>query len=172
MPKIRQIQKTVFAFGEGETENIFLKHLRSIYANGKTHTTVDHAGGKNTSYIIQKAIRVRSFNSYNHSFIFLDTIPVWSLTDKNYAKAKSFELIGSEPSVEAIFLRILEPPKDFSTESASNCKRRFNKIYLNGNSRAINENECKKFFLKSRLDLARKYIPELNRIIEIIEGNF
>jgi len=172
MPKAtREIRKTVFGFGEGETENIFLKHLRSLYSAGKTHVTIDHAGGKAVTYILAKANRIRSFNSYNHSFILLDSIPTWPSASLDFARKNNFELIGSEPCIEAIFLKILTPAIDLNGSNSQACKRRFCDKHLNGR-RLISDSECKRLFLKSRLDSARTQILRLDRVIQIIEGAF
>lgn len=45
MKKIQRVERnTVFAFGEGESEQIFLRHLGSKYSCGKTTVTVHNAG--------------------------------------------------------------------------------------------------------------------------------
>lgn len=171
MSSQREVRKTVFAFGEGETENYFLKHLRSLYAAGKTQTTVDHAGGKDVRYIITKAVKIRSHSAYDHSFILLDTVPTWPTTAIQLANKNGFELIGSDPCVEAVFRRILETRRDISGNSSTTHKKMFSNQYINGKS-LISEADCRRLFLKSRTDAARTSLQILDRIISIMEGTF
>ena len=171
MGKIVRIQKiTVFAFGEGETEQVFLKYLRSLYANSKTSVKIDHAGGKDCSYILKKAIRIRSNIDYDHSFILLDTDTKWTQSLVDDAKKNKFELIGSIPCIEGLFLSILEPKKDINVQSSKTLKKHFQNTHL-GSARIITDTDCKKLLPKSVLDKA-KNIRSLKQIIDIMEGNF
>lgn len=172
MARTLRIQKTtVFAFGEGEAERIFLKHVRSLYAVNKTSVRVDDAGGKDVSYILEKAVRVRGNLKYNHSFILLDTDREWTNPVKNKAKTKGFELVGSSPCIEGLLLTVLEPATNHSNRSSSDCKRAFQSSYLNG-KRTLTDGDCKRLFSKSVIDGVISDIPILKRIIKIMEGNF
>lgn len=171
MPKFIRTQKnTVFAFGEGESEQVFLKYLRSLYAGSKTSVKIDKAGGKDCSYILKKAVRIRSNISYNHSFILLDT-DSWTESFANDAKNETFELIGSTPCLEGLFLSILEPEKNHSQKLSSVLKKYFQKNYLKAN-RIITEQDCKKIFPKAAIVKAIKTNETLKRIVDIMEGNF
>lgn len=172
MAKIVRAQKnTVFGFGEGESERVFLKHLRSLYAGNKTSVRVDDAGGKDHSYILKKADRVRGGIGYNHSFVLIDTDQEWTPSLRSKAKKKAIELIGSGPCLEGLLLSILEPTINYGSWSSSNCKRHFQDTYLRSD-RTITDTDCKRLFPKTTLDQAKVSIRALRRIIEIMEGNF
>jgi len=168
---IRKQKNTVFGFGEGESEQIFLKHLRSLYSANKTSVKVDNAGGGEPSHILEKAVRIRSNIAYNHSFLLLDTDKEWKESLSDEARKKSIELIGSSPCLEGLLLSILEPRANYNNRSSSDCKRHFQDIYLNAD-RAITDVDCAQLFQKNILDQAKVGIQPLRRIIEIMEGNF
>ena len=160
-----KIQKnTVFAFGEGESELVFLKYLKSVYSCEKTSVTVRHAGGKDVAYILEKAIRVRGGGSFNHSFILLDT-------DRGLPEELRMELIGSTPCLEGMLLSILEPQSNHVTRSSGDCKKYFIKNYI-GADRIITSKDCEKYFSKTILDKAKISNPTLKRIVDIMEGNY
>ncbi|MEK7644908.1 MAG: hypothetical protein AAB391_01090 [Patescibacteria group bacterium] len=168
---LRAQKTTVFAFGEGEAERIFLKHIRSLYAVNKTSVRVDYAGGKDVSYILEKALRVKGNLKYNHSFILLDTDREWTSPVKNKAKVKGFELVGSSPCIEGLLLTVLEPATNHANRSSSDCKRSFQSNHLNGR-RSLTDGDCKRLFSRSVLDAVIPNMPILKRIIKIMEGNF
>ena len=168
---IRIQRNTIFAFGEGEAERIFLKHLRSIYSNDKTSVRVDDAGGKDVLYILEKAVRVRGDIRYNYSFILLDTDREWTQTLKNKAAKKHIELIGNSPCLEGLFLCILDPKNNYSNHPSNECKKQFQNNYLHEN-RTIADIDCKRLFTKVIIDSARAKIKTINRIIEIVRGDY
>jgi hypothetical protein len=172
MTRITRAQKnTVFGFGEGESERVFLKHLRSLYAGNKTSVRVDAAGGKDPSHILEKAVRVRSNIPYNHSFALLDTDREWSQSLRNKAKTKRIELIGSSPCIEGMLLSILELRANPQNRSSNDCKRHFQEAYLRV-GRTITDTDCKRLFPKTTLDQVIVNIQPLKRLIEIMEGKF
>ena len=168
---IRTQRNTVFGFGEGEAERVFLKHLRSLYAGNKTSVRVDDAGGKDPSYILEKAVRVRGDICYNYSFVLVDTDRTWPQSLRSKAKKKGIELIESSPCLEGLLLSILEPTIDRLNWPSSNCKRHFQSAYLH-TDRIITDNDCKRLFPITILDQAKANIQPLGRVIEIMEGNF
>ncbi|MFA5175499.1 MAG: RloB domain-containing protein [Patescibacteria group bacterium] len=168
---IRILRNTIFAFGEGEAERIFLKHLRSIYSGDKTSVRIDDAGGKDVSYILEKAVRIRGDIKYNHSFILLDTDREWTLKLKSRAVKKGIELIGSSPCLEGLLLCILNPESNFLHQQSNECKKQFQNKYLHQN-RMMTDFDCKRLFTKIILDSAKTKIKSISRIIEIFQGNY
>lgn len=172
MTRITRIQKnTVFGFGEGEAERVFLRHLRGLYASGRTSVKIDAAGGKDLSYILEKAVRVRGGIPYNHSFLLIDTDREWVTHLKIKAKKKGIELIGSSPCLEGLLLSILEPGINYGSRLSGDCKKRFQDTYLQAD-RMITDVDCKRLFSNTILNRAKTNIQPLRRIIEIMEGNF
>lgn len=172
MPRsIRTQKNTVFGFGEGESENIVLKYLRSQYAQNRTSITISDAGGGDPNHILKKATGVRSSYSYNYSFILLDTDKQWTETLKKRARELKFELIGSSPCLEGLLLSILEPSGNFDDWPSPDCKGRFKDKYLRPD-RMITERHCGLLFPIALLNQARTRIESLRRVIEIMKGNF
>lgn len=168
----RQQRNTVFGFGEGEAEIVFLKHLQAIYAPPRLITVrLRPAGGKSPGYILTKAIRVRGNVTYDHSFILLDTDIQWTGALKGKARGAGFELIGSAPCIEGLFLSILNPGVNHAGRSSSACKKEFQGTHLRA-TRTINDKDCRRLFTKAELDKLRAQIPRLHRLIEIMEGSF
>lgn len=166
IPK-RQKKVTVLAFGEGEDERIFLRHLSSSYCRkDKVTVASSSAGGGDPLYIVERAIRYAGSEKRNFQFILLDTDKVWTEEMIQLAEKAEMELLGSEPCLEAFFLDILRI--DAGTASGAG---RFKDIFEQqspvGN---FNEEKCRSLFTKAVLNEARKRISLLNHIIEVMEG--
>lgn len=173
MVKTLRVQRiSVFGYVEGETEEIFLRHLVDLYApQRRIHFLIRIAGGKGPAYILDKACRVRGNHAYyNHSFILLDTDVPWPATLRTRARSEHFELLGNTPCAEGLFLTILNSKEDHTIKSPDVCKREFEKTYTNGDS--ITRKNCGHLFPVKYLDSAKERIPVLARIIEIVSGRF
>lgn len=168
-PILRPQKHTIFAFGEGENERVFLKHLRALYSPAKTSVTVHDAGGKDPGYILTKAIRIREEKRYDYSFLLLDTDIEWDDSFIAKAKREGFELIGSCPCVEGMFLSILFPRVNHTNRSSLDCKRQFQKEHLKSRQ-VITDIECGKLFPKDVLERAKSKISQLKRLIDIMSG--
>ena len=129
------------------------------------------ACGKDVLYILEKAVRVRGDIRYNYSFILLDTDREWTQTLKNKAAKKHIELIGNSPCLEGLFLCILDPKNNYSNHPSNECKKQFQNNYLHEN-RTVTDIDCKRLFTKVIIDSARAKIKTINRIIEIVRGDY
>mgnify|MGYP001581243660 CR=1 FL=1 len=119
---------SVFAFGEGETDGEFLKHIRSTYGrNTGVKTSIDNGNGKTPKVIIEQAIKL-STNSFNRRFILLDTDIVWSDSVKKLAKINKIELIGATPCLEGFLLSLLNPKMNINILNSKKCKDIFENL--------------------------------------------
>lgn len=170
---IRPQGLSIFGFVEGDTEKVFLRHIIKIYSpNRKIYIPLHIAGGKNPLYMLNKASRVRGFtHSFDHSFILLDTDVPWPVAFIRRAKKENFELLGNSPCLESLFLSIVNPTVNHMNKSSQMCKREFKKNHMLGKP-IITSNDCNKLFPKKQLDAAKIRIITLDRLIEIIKGNY
>ena len=160
---------TVLIYGEGKTEEIFLKYLRSVYRkryNGIS-IKIKNGGGGSPEDVLYKTIRNKDSGNYQGTFIFLDTDKKWSDEFKEKAKNNNIELIGSKPCVEGFFLLILNFRFDIIAKSSNQCKKEFEKRYLD-KKKKLNSENYKKIFPKKLLEKRRKKIPILDEVISIM----
>lgn len=83
------------------------------------------------------------------------------------AKKKGIELIENTPCLEHMFLLILG--RKASGKNSTWCKSEFESNYI-GVKKRDDISECKKFFPKELLEEQRLKIPELNKLISLMEG--
>jgi len=154
---------TVLAYGEGSTERAFLKYLRDVYCNRYSGISikVKNGGGGSPEDVLDKTIKNKYSGDYQNTFILLDTDKKWSNEFKQKAKKNEIKLIGSVPCMEGLFLLIL------INKSSGQCKKEFEKRYLDKKKKLIPEN-YKKIFPKKLLEKRRKKIPILDEIISIM----
>lgn len=163
-PRTRRI--TVLAYGEGDGEKIFIRHLVKNYRRRHVAVASSSAGGGGPDYILQRAIDFRGSDIRDHQFVMLDTDKPWSDEMKELAQSAGFDLIGNHPCLEAFFLEILnvEIPKD---AGSGRCKTLFLDQCRGGK---FNEDECDRLFTKAVLKSARGRVLKLDNIIRILEG--
>ena len=170
--KPRCTKITVLVYGEGSTEKAFLKYLKDVYCERYSGISIKIKDGKGGSPedIIDKTIRNKDSGDYRSTFIFLDIDKKWSDKFKKKAKDNDIELIGSKPCIEGFFLLILNSKFDITVKSSSQCKKEFEKKYLDKKKKLDWEN-YKKIFPKTLLEKRRKKVPSLDKIILIMISN-
>jgi hypothetical protein len=165
---IRPRKITVLAYGEGEDEKIFLRHLVKSYCrSNKVTVQTGSAGGGAPMSILHAALRARRGEKRNHEFILLDTDKPWPEEMINLAQTEGIELIGNEPCLEAFFLEIINSTESKAEIGTGKYKESFEELCTEKN---FNEEECVKIFPKSLLNSARLLNSKLDKIIKIFEG--
>lgn len=161
---------TVFAYGEGEDEKVFLRHLIALYLRkGLVSVQTGYAAGGDPMSILDRAIRTKAGNRYDLELILLDTIPEWPQQMVERAEQEGIVLIGSSPCIESFFFEILGRPDACDGLSPWKCKALFEKEYCaSGN---FNEDECGRIFTKAVLNEARENSARLNYLIGVMEGD-
>lgn len=161
---------TVLAFGEGEDEKIFLRHLDKCYCRkDKVTVASSSAGGGGPMNVVKKAVQYRRGIKRDSEFVVLDTDIPWSDEMKKYAREQDLELIGNEPCLEAFFLDILASEHPWKSANTAKCKEYFAEHCKGG---YFDEDECIRLFSKGLLNSARTRVPALDRMIELIEQGF
>jgi len=166
--KRRQASTLILFFGEGFGEEMFLKHLKKIYSyNSGVAVTVRKGKGGCPENIVIDAIKVPG--AFNKKIVLLDNDKPGTEMSKARQKAKEYniDLIENTPCLEFLLLEILDgKPKEKASEK---CKKEFESKYIEKQKRS-DPNKYEELFPKKLLDIKRLKIPELEKLISIMEG--
>jgi len=166
----RAATQTLLMYGEGLGEEVFLKYLRSLYARDSgVALTIRNGKGGNAIDIIVDASNAPG--GFDRRVVVLDNDKDRVEMDhaRQEAKTRKVEIVENTPCLEALLLAILNDGKNYSVKSSSECKKEFESNYLDKKKRT-DIGEYAKYFPKSLLDSKRSNIPELKKLISIMEG--
>lgn len=169
--KRRAAQKTLLIYGEGLSEEMFIKHLRSIYAyNSNVAVTVRKGKGGTADRIV---IDAGNAGDYDRKVVLLDNDKGAKemAAARAEAKKRGIELIENCPCLEATLLSILNKGASYKDKPSSWCKGQFESNYIEKKKRS-EPSEYVKIFPKTLLETHRKKVVILGRIIAVLEGNF
>lgn len=166
--KKRDVVDTLLIFGEGYDEEVFLKHLRSMYSyNSNKKITIKKGKGGDPKNIVIDASKIPG--GYTKRVVLLDNDKSKLEMDEARLEAKNrcIDLIENTPCLEYLLLTILN--KALKGKKSAWCKSEFEKKFIDKKKRceAI---EYKKIFPKKLLEVRRLKIAELNKLILIMEG--
>ncbi len=164
---VRKTNKTLLIVGEGDTEEAFLKHLKSLLVarDSGLSVAIKNAGGKGALYAINYTIN--QIGDYDCRAALFDTDTDWNQDVAAKARQNHIETLDSEPQIEAVFLRVLG--EKTQSKSAAQLKKGFTDFLQN------NGFEKAHFDQKFTLDFwqdARKKEPMLERLLSFLEGKF
>lgn len=166
--KRRQASTLILFFGEGFGEEMFLKHLRKIYSfNSGIAVTVRKGKGGCPENIVIDAIKVPG--AFDKKIVLLDNDkPEAEMTRaRQTAKENKIEMIENTPCLEFLLLSILDgSPKE---KTGDKCKKEFESKYLEKQKRS-EASKYEELFPKRLLDIKRLKMPELEKLISIMEG--
>lgn len=170
--KPKQAKFTILAFGEGQTEEAFLRHLGSLYILRESGVSImyDCAGGKDPEYMIDRVIRKKKgYDVFNIVFILLDDDKL--ILDETQQKAREHNIliIQSKPCIEGLLLNILDEHFLVISKTSRQCKREFEDKYLNKKDK-IDSRKYYKLFNKEKLDTARSKISAINELLKIFNS--
>lgn len=168
--KRRSAKRTLLMYGEGLGEEMFLKHLRSLYAyDSGVSVTIRNGKGGNPKNIVINAINEPG--DFERRIVILDNDKSQEeMTNaRKEAKKRGVELLENSPCLEATLLTILRSGKNFSTKKSVWCKSEFESNYMDKKKRTELE-EYKKVFSKQILDNQKEKIAELKTFISIMQG--
>lgn len=159
----------MLVYGEGQSEEVFLKHLRGLYTRDSgVAITVKKGKGGTPEEVVKSAINYSG--DFDRRIVVIDNDK--SQTEMKKARKKAnehnIELIENTPCLEAFLLNILEDC-DCKSKSSAWCKREFEKKYITKRKRT-EMHKYEKFFPKGKLKKQRKRIATLNQIISVMEG--
>ena len=164
--KRRQQRVTLLAVGEGDCDAAFLKHLKGLYCSDKqgVNITVRNAHGKGPEHVVD--FTHRQLGDYSKRVAFLDTDIPWTDVVHKHARKSKIELVGSEPCLEGLLLRILGEPVRECVESKT-LKRQLRE--LTGKNMTEHEHYAAQFS-REIIEAARGRIGTLDRLICHFEG--
>lgn len=164
--KQRQIRATLLAVGEGDTEEAFLKYLRSTYCSGNAgvSVTVMNAHGKGPGNVVGTAVGHLRMRAFDRALTLMDTDLEWMKKDREAARKNKIDLIGSTPCIEGLLLRLLGKPVPSQSVQCKKSMAQLTKVDLTDPGAYTN------LIPKARLDVARLDIPELDQLLRLLEG--
>ena len=168
--KRRSAKRTLLMYGEGLGEEMFLKHLRSLYAyNSGVSLRIRNGKGGNPKSIIVNA--VNEPGDFERRIVILDNDKGKKEMKRAHDEAKKsgVELLENSPCLEATLLTILRPKQSFSAKKSAWCKSEFESNYMDKKKRTELE-EYKKVFSKQILDNQKDKISELKTLINLMQG--
>jgi hypothetical protein len=166
--KKRQASKTLLVFGEGFGEEMFLKHLKSLYSyKSNVAITVKKGKGGDAQNIVIDADKIPG--AFDRKIVILDNDKVKTemAAARQEAKNRNIELIENTPCLEFLLVSILD--KKPNGKKSDWCKGEFESKYLERKKRG-EPSEYIKLFPKKLLDTQRLKISELDKLISIMEG--
>ncbi len=164
--KQRQIRATLLAVGEGDTEEAFLKYLRSIYCSGNAgvSVTIMNAHGKGPGNVVGTAVGHLRMRAFDQALTLMDTDLEWTKKDREAARKNKIDLIGSTPCIEGMLLRLLGKPVPDQSVQCKKAMIQLTKVDLT-DPVAYSE-----LIPKATLDAARLKMPELDHLLGLLEG--
>lgn len=166
-------RKTLLIFCEGEADQTFLRHLRSIYcANQKPSApkvSVKKGRGGSAHNLIIDAFRVPGLFTKRAVKLDSDRGKEEAEKAKQTATSKKINLLFSNPCLEALLLQILDPKTKISSWSSSKCKSEFERRFIPKLKRT-QTSVYRDIFTKEILDEARARLPELDEIVVFMLG--
>lgn len=157
----KSVRKTLLVVGDGDCEEVFLKHLRELYCcrGMGVNVTVRNAHGKGPDHVVDYAIRQSLLFRYDACVTLLDTDIAWTDQLKQRAKRATVSMVGSVPCFEGLLLSILGMRVP---TNSSNCKKVIsNEIKIDLTER----NAYAKPFSKPVLDVARLKVGALDELL-------
>jgi hypothetical protein len=164
--KQRQIRATLLAVGEGDTEEAFLKYLRSTYCSGNVgvSVTVMNAHGKGPGNVVATAVGHLRMRAFDRTLTLMDTDLEWTKKDRDAARKHKIELIGSTPCIEGLLLRVLGKPVPDQSAQCKKAIAQLTKLDL------TDPGAYSELISKVKLDAARLKMPELDQLLGLLEG--
>ena len=164
----KAVRKTLLVVGEGDTEEAFLKYLRSLYCcDGRGVTvTVRNAHGKGPEHVIDHTIRQTKMYQYGLCIAFLDTDIVWSARLLKRARQYKVTMVGSTPCFEGLLLSILGMKVP---ELSLECKKEIQRLL------AIDLTDRHAYathFPQEVLQCARGHLTELDKLLRFFQGSW
>jgi len=168
--KPRFAKRTLLIFGEGLAEEMFLRHLKSLYSHdGGVRVKILRGKGGSPADIVVDA--VKAFGDYDKKVVVLDNDKSADEMEKarREAKLRSILLLEHTPCLEAVLLKILGKGGGVGKGKSDWCKSEFESKYI-GKKKRDERAEYEKVFPKTLLDKRRIDIYELEALISLLQG--
>jgi hypothetical protein len=163
--KTRQTIRTVLIVGEGQAEEVFVKHVRHIYLGSRSsglRLTVKNAKGKGGRHVLDYARRQRHIADFDDVAVLLDTDTDWTDADRRAARDAKVTVIESSPCLEAVLLRLKGQTAPLNSAA---CKQQFSNAF---GFLAHDPRVYERHFPKNTLDLGRVQVQPLDHLLGFI----
>lgn len=166
--KRRFAKTTLLVFGEGLGEEMFLKHLKSLYCfeSGTAVTIRKGKGGTADAVVIDAA----KAGDYDRKVVIIDNDKPPTEMDhaRREAANRGIELIENTPCLEALLLTVLDLKNTPQGKTSAWYKSNFESKYIDKKKRS-EPAEYTKRFPKSLLNESRKSLSTLDQLIKLME---
>lgn len=168
--KRRSASKTILFYCEGFDEEIFLKHLRGLYSRNKNVAITIRRGKGGTAYglVIYTDKAMGAFD-IKATVLDNDKGKLEMQKARDEATKKGICLLEHTPCLESILLSILHEGRSYKNKSSKWCKQEFESKNLDSKKRS-ETNEYVRLFPKHILNKQKSKIPELKKLINLMEG--
>jgi hypothetical protein len=121
----RRVVRTVLLVGEGDAEEIFLRHLKRLYISRGlgSSVTIKNAHGRGAQQVVHFAIRQSRVADYDVVAALFDTDVAWTDSVKKAANNAKIRLLLCQPCFESMALEMFGRPVHGLT--SSQLKQRF-----------------------------------------------
>lgn len=103
----RNVARTVLLIGEGDAEELLLRHLKALFVfrGSGVAVTIKNARGKGAQHVVDFAIRQSRNADYDDVLALFDTDAAWTEQVRTQARRRSVQLLPCEPCLEALLLQ-------------------------------------------------------------------
>lgn len=160
---LRPQRVTILLVGEGYAEVALLSHLKSLCAprNSGVAVTIKNARGKGAAQVVEYAIGQTRNASYDRRLALLDTDTDWTPAVGKRARQARIDVVGCEPCLEALLLRVhAAPVRDGLT--SRQLKQQFEERF---GCAADEPRLYVEHFGRERLERARQQLRALDRLL-------
>ncbi|MDZ7862223.1 hypothetical protein [Acidovorax sp.] len=162
----RSVARTVLVVGEGQSEELFLRHLCSLYQQrgSGVRITIKNARGKGAQHVVDYAIRQSRNADFDERVALLDTDVGWNATTQNMARKGRIEVLQATPCLEAVLLQIHGYPVENRT--TAQLKQAFEAAF---GASASASNVFAQHFNAKEVEAARTRLPVLGRLLTLLQ---
>jgi hypothetical protein len=157
--------RTVLFIGEGNAEEFFLRHLKSIYVQrgSGVEVKIRNAHGKGAGNVIDVAHRQPY--AYSVKAALLDTDTDWTERTQSKARKQKIHVFACTPCIEMVFLTMHKAPVGGLT--TAQLKAAFEKKF--GTS-ASDPSVYQTHFNHALIEKAKSHTPHIQEIIELMKN--
>lgn len=103
----RKVARTVLLVGEGDAEELLLRHLKALFVHRGSGlaVTIKNARGKGAQHVVDFALRQSRNAEYDEALALFDTDAAWTEQVRANARRGKVQLLPCEPCLEALLLQ-------------------------------------------------------------------
>lgn len=158
---------TKFVRPEGPHDATFMKLLREYYVVPDISVEIKKDRARDQVTMVREAIQREG--AFDERIVVMDgDVAQEEMTQANELAKGKVEVVRNVPCIEAVLIKILEPKKKINGWTSQALKDYFEGKYIPQEKRT-DLNTYRRKFPKKMLDEARQRVPELDRMIKVIE---